>query len=162
PRAERGKVAAGARLAVPLAPAERAEQGVADEALLLRLGAVLEQRGHEHARPLAHDLVGRTGATELIGDDRRLERIGGLLRAAVAPRHVAVEVAALDRQQAERGGARVGPDVRAGQVGEAGGSLAPRLPPVLDEESAPLGAEAFVLSAVAEVHPLSSSPPDRF
>src|SRR5438034_158178 len=95
------------RLAVALAPADRPEQGARDEASLLRFGAVLEEGRHEHARPLAHHLVGGTRAAELLGDDGRPERVGRLLAAAVAPRDVAVEVAALDRLQAKRGRALV-------------------------------------------------------
>ena len=116
-RAQRGEVAARARLAVALAPLDLAEQRVAHEELLLLLGAVLDQRRHEHARPLPDHLAGRLGAAELLGDDRRLQRIGRLLAAAVAARDVAVEVAALDRLEAERGGAFVGADDGAHQGG---------------------------------------------
>src|SRR5262249_9663067 len=100
--AERREIAAGARLTVALTPADASEQCVADEALLLRLGAVLEQRRDEHARSLPHDLVRGARAPELLGDDRRLQRIRRLLRPPVTPRDVAIEVSPLDRLQAER------------------------------------------------------------
>src|SRR3989442_1146087 len=90
-RAERGQVAARARLAVALAPADRPEQGARDEAFPLHLGAVLEEGRYEHARPLAHHLVGGARAAELLGDDGRLERAGRLRAPAVAPRVGAVE-----------------------------------------------------------------------
>src|SRR5205823_10826795 len=101
--AERGQVAARPRLAVALAPAHPPEQGARDEASLLRLGAVLEEGRHHHARPLAHHLVGGARAAELLAADGRLQRVGRLPAAAVAPRDVAVAVAALDRLQAKRG-----------------------------------------------------------
>src|SRR5438034_28902 len=147
-RAERGQVAARARLAVALAPADLPEQRARDEASLLRFGAVLEEGRHEHARPLAHHLVGGTRAAELLGDDGRLERVGRLLAAAVVPRDVAVEVAALDRLQAERGRALVRGDgprksSHAVRVGLAGGIPGA---PVLGEETAHLGAKLLVLS----------------
>src|SRR5438034_2798160 len=152
--AERGQVAPRPRLAVALAPADLPEQGARDEALLLRLGPVLEEGRHEHARPLADHLVGSAGAAELLGDDGRLEGVGRLLAAAVAPGDVAVEVAALDRLQAERGRSLVqGDRPREGghavRVGLAGGVLAA---PVLGEKAAHLGAEVLVLGAVLEVH----------
>src|SRR5205085_9267538 len=98
------------RLAVALAPPDATDKRVADEALLLFLRAVLDERRHEHARALAHDLVRGARTPELLGDDRRLERVGRLLGAAVAARNVAVEVAALDRLQPERGRAIVDDD----------------------------------------------------
>src|SRR5262249_23137130 len=125
------------------------------EEVLLRLGAVLEQRGHEHARSLPHDLERRPRTLELLGDDRRLQRIGRLLRAAVATRHVPGEVAMLDRRLAERGRAVVGANRRARHGGDAvglrsgGGVLGG---PVGREEAAHPLAVSFVLCAVAEVH----------
>src|SRR5437762_3411216 len=79
-RAERGQIAPGAGLAVALTPADPTEERVTDEIFLLRLRAVLEERRHEHARTLTHDLVRGSRTPELLGDDRRLERIGQLLR----------------------------------------------------------------------------------
>src|SRR5581483_735509 len=153
-RAERREVAAGAGLAVPLTPADLPEERVPDEEVLLRLGAVLEERRDEHARPLAHDLVRCVRAAELLADDRGLQRIRRLLRAAVPPRDVTVEIAALDRLETERGHAFVGdaaPDVRRGGLrrrlsrGILGG-------PVLAQEAANFGAELLVFGAVREIH----------
>src|SRR5206468_6536685 len=101
-----------------------------------------------------HRLVGGTRAAELLGDDGRLQRVGRLLAAAVAPRDVAVEVAALDRLQAKRGRALVrGDGPREGRhavrVGLAGGIPGA---PVLGEKAAHLGAELLVLCAVLEIH----------
>src|SRR5262249_8977268 len=131
---------------------------VADEELLLRLGPVLEEGRDEHARPLPHHLAGGLRAAQLLGDDRRLERVGRLLRATVAPGDVAVEGSAVDRLPAERRPARVGagPSGEGVEVGLARGVL--RLP-VLGEEAAHLGAERFVFGAVAQVHALV---PTRF
>src|SRR5437773_3544923 len=68
-RAERGQVAARARLAVALAPAERPEQGARDEASLLRFGAVLEEGRHERApgsgRSIAYRFRGAQSSSAL-------------------------------------------------------------------------------------------------
>ena len=100
---------------------------------------------------------GASRPAELLGDDGRLERIGRLLRAAVLPRHVPVEVAALDGGAAERRGAFVGADLRAGHGGnavEVGAGRGVLGGPVAGEEGADLLAEPLVFGTVAEIHGL--------
>ena len=103
---KRREIAAGSRLAVALAPEDLAHERRAHEALLLLLGAVLEEGRSKHARSLADHLPRRLRALELLANDRLFERIERLLAAAVGARHVAVEVAGFDRLLTKLGLAR--------------------------------------------------------
>ena len=125
--------------------------------LLLLLGAVLDQRRHEHARPLADHLAGRLGAAELLGDDRR----SSADRTAARRRrtrfgHVAVEVAALDRLEAELRwrARRCAPPRPSARPGPSGGGLLLRSSSVQfsSRNVLHLGAKPLVLGAVAQIH----------
>jgi hypothetical protein len=59
PRGEGGEVRAGIGLGIALAPADLAAGDLGQEALLLRLGAVFEQRRAEHRDAEAHQRVAR-------------------------------------------------------------------------------------------------------
>src|SRR4030095_8539984 len=98
---ERGEVASGAGLAVALTPEHLAEHRLRDPLLLLPFFAALEQGRNQHHGADGAGVAPRARARKLLADHLRGERVGGLLRAAVAPRDRAREVARLDRAQPE-------------------------------------------------------------
>ena len=91
-RLQRGEVGAGARLGVALRPSDLAPEGGGQEARLLLLGAVRDQRRAEHRDALPAD-VGRAGGGHLLLEDELLD--GGHAGAAVFGRPVRRHPAAL-------------------------------------------------------------------
>src|SRR5262249_39517431 len=108
----------------------------------------------QHARALADDLVRGARAAELLRDDRRLQGVGRLLRAAVPARDVPVEVALFGRLQTERGRPVVAGDRPGVRRHPVAVRLARRIvrAPVLLQEPPDFGSERLVLRAVLEIH----------
>jgi len=149
------QVAARPRLAVALAPRDFPEERVANEARLLLVVTLLEQRRCEHARALSHHLPRRLCAAKLLVNDLFLDGIRWLLPAAPAPRHVSVQVPRIDGLQAETGGPLVGTDHGAQEVRltlRRGRARPILVRPVGVEERSHLLPEPFVLLAVPQIH----------
>jgi hypothetical protein len=113
---------------------------------------VLEHGGHEHVGALAADTRRHARAPELLGEDRRDQRIGLEAAAAILLRDRARRVAVLDQQLLPRLDLRV-LERRHLAAARSGGPVAVRR-----QERAQVAAEGLVLGSVGEIH---AAPPAK-
>ena len=167
PRLERREVGAGARLRVALCPYDLAREDARQEALLLLVRAVHDQRRAEQREAVPADLR-RAGTRALLGEDELLHR--GEPGAAVLPRPMRGEPAPFGECRAPLLGGLAPLGVVGRPIGDPVAFLPARLPAlvvvgraVLDQRPR-LAAERGLLLAVRPVHgdPVSAAHRQRW